>query len=625
MKDNRIKILGISSFYHDAAATIIFDDEIIAAVQEERFTRKKNTKDFPVNAIKFCLEKSNCKIADLDAIVFYEKPKKKFDRLIETYTSIGPKSFKQYLFSLKSIANSKTNIGATIISKLLEIEDFDKKKIKLLFSDHHLSHAASSFYTSNFQNAAILTIDGVGEWSTATISKGEGNKINLLREMSFPHSVGLLYSGFTQFLGFKVNSGEYKLMGLAPYGNIHSDKTKEFIKKIKENLVSINNDGSIWLNQKYFKYLTGFSTINKRKWENLFCLKAIHGDQMFQQDYCNLALAIQCVTDEIVIKMATTAKQITGCENICLSGGVALNCVSNGKLHEENIFKNIYIQPAAGDAGSSLGAAFAAYHIYFNRERIEINNPDLMKGSYLGPDFSNDEVESCLIVNNAVFEKYNSIENLCNKVAALLQDGNVIGWFQGRMEFGPRALGNRSIIADPRNSEMQKKLNLKIKFREGFRPFAPAVLEEDANLYFETNSKSPYMLLITQVKKHILKKLPFNYDRLDIWEKLYHPRSEIQTVTHVDLSARIQTVSKKTNYQFWNLLSCFKKLTGCSVLVNTSFNVRGEPIVCSPEDAYKCFMMTDMDYLIVNNFLLKKTDQPNFGNKGNWYTKFEAD
>ena len=606
-----LKILGISCFYHDSAASIIVGGKIIAAVQEERFTRKKHTPDFPYNSIKYCLEEAGLKINQLDAVVFYDKPIVKFERLISTFYSVSPRGLLPFLKSMPIWLKEKLFLKKLIFENLKEIEPSLKKtKLKVLFTEHHLSHAASAFYPSNFQESAILTIDGVGEWSTASISKGNDKKIEILKELHFPNSVGLLYSAFTYFLGFRVNSGEYKLMGLAPYGIENSDETNLFISLIKKEIVKIKNDGSIHLNQKYFEYTYGLKMINEEKFKTLFGLKTRKEDEEITQTHCNLALAIQKITEEIVIKMATEAKNLTKSKNLCLSGGVALNCVANGKLEELNLFENIYIQPASGDAGGSLGSALAIYHMYFEMKRIYNHDEyDLMNGSYLGPYFSNKEIISMCKRYNAEFNKYESQDILSKDIAKLISQGNIIGWFQGRSEFGPRALGNRSILADPRNPNMQKKLNLKIKFREGFRPFAPSVLEEDYSLFFDGELKSPYMLFVKNIKSHIKYVLPENYNFLNYKEKLYTLRSSLQSITHVDFSARIQTVSKKTNRKYWNLINDFKKLTGVGVLVNTSFNVRGEPIVNSPEDAFKCFMSTEMDYLVIENFLFHKKNQ----------------
>ena len=605
-----MKILGISCFYHDSAATIIIDNEIMASVQEERFTRKKHTPDFPLNSIKYCLEETGLKIEELDAIVFYDKPIIKFERLLSTFYAVAPRGLIPFLKSIPVWLNEKLFLKKLIFDNLKQIDSkINKKKLNLLFTEHHLSHAASSFYPSNFKESAILTIDGVGEWCTASICIGDNKKIRILKELHFPHSVGLLYSAFTYFLGFRVNSGEYKLMGLAPYGIDDSKETNLYIDKIKSEIVDIKDDGSIFLNQKYFKYTYGLRMIKENEFKGLFGFSSRKEEEEITQTHCNLALAIQKVTEEIVIKIVKETKRITNSKNLCLSGGVALNCVANGKIEDLNLFENIYIQPASGDAGGSLGCALAINHMYYNCERNFSDEYDLMKGSYLGPYYSDKEI---LIINKkfkAVYQYIESFEELSKRVAELISKGNIIGWFQGRAEFGPRALGNRSILADPRIPEMQKKLNLKIKYREGFRPFAPSVLEEDYSKFFEGEIVSPYMLMVKKVKSKIQLKIPKEYWKLNYWDKLYSRRSKLQSVTHVDFSSRIQTVSKKTNPKYWNLINEFKKITRVGVLINTSFNVRGEPIVNSPEDAYKCFMNTDMDYLVINNFLYKKERQ----------------
>jgi carbamoyltransferase len=622
---NGKNILGISAFYHDSAAALLIDGVIIAAAQEERFTRKKHTPDFPINAIKYCFEFSGCNIDDLDAIIFYDKPLLKFERLLETYYSFAPKGLVSFLKAIPLWIKEKIFLKKLIHEGLSQVGKYDKRKLKLLFTEHHLSHAGSAFYPSPFLDAAILTIDGVGEWTTASICHGNGNKIVKLREMRFPHSVGLLYSAFTYYLGFRVNSGEYKLMGLAPYGNPKAAQTVNFIKAIKEHIVSIKNDGSIWLNQEYFDYATGLKMVKEKKWEKLFGFPNLETDGKIEQKHCNLAYAIQNVTEEIVLKMAQEAKNITGSDYLCLAGGVALNCVANGKLLKENIFKDIFIQPAAGDAGGALGAAQIAHYIYFDQERKVSDGIDSMFGAFLGPEFSDKETIITFRKYKASFRRFDSYSELCNNVADLLDAGNVVGWFQGRMEFGPRALGNRSILGDARNHEMQKKLNLKIKYREGFRPFAPSVLMESSKEFFDLSVASPYMLLIADVINERRQKLPDNFEDLDLWEKLYFARSDVQSITHLDFSARIQTVHKETNPRYWQLLNTFKEKTGYGVVVNTSFNIRGEPIVCTPDDAYKCFMRTEMDYLVVNDFILNKSEQPDSANREKWFVKFKLD
>lgn len=603
------KILGISAFYHDSAAVLLHDGNIIAAAQEERFTREKHTAKFPTKSIEYCLEESGFNLNELDAIVFYDKPLLKFERLLETYYTFSPKGIMSFLKAIPVWINEKLFLKKKIYDSLKEISSFDKKKLKLLFTYHHISHAASSFFSSNLDDSAILTIDGVGEWTTASICYGKKNKIKMLKEMKFPHSLGLLYSAFTFYLGFRVNSGEYKLMGLAPYGNPKSEQTKTFINKIKNNIVKIHDDGSIYLNQKFFSYSTGLKMTNDKLWEKLFGLKRLEPDSNLNQTHHNLAYAIQDVTEEIVLKMAKYAKKITQSDNICLSGGVALNCVANGKLIEQKIFKNVYIQPASGDAGGALGAAQAAHYMYFDSKRTTNNDYDIMKGSYLGPEYSDKESEIIFKKYKANYNHYNDFNSLTKKVAKLIEDGNVIGWFQGRMEFGPRALGNRSILADPRNLQMQKKLNLKIKYREGFRPFAPSVLKEQMSKFFNIDVESPYMLHVSKINEKIKYKIPNNYYDLELWERLYCKRSSLQAITHVDFSARVQSVDKNINFKYWSLINDFNKLTGIPVLVNTSFNVRGEPVVCTPNDAYRCFMRTEMDYLVINNYLLDKKNQ----------------
>ncbi|MFO7810656.1 MAG: carbamoyltransferase [Candidatus Delongbacteria bacterium] len=619
------KILGISAFYHDSAAALTVDGKIIAAAQEERFTRKKHTPDFPVKAIKYCLDHSGLEIDELDAVVFYDKPLLKFERLLETYYAFAPRGLFSFLTAMPVWIKEKMFSKKLIYDGLREVEKYSKKNLNLLFTEHHLSHAAGAFYPSPFKEAAILTIDGVGEWATASICIAKENKVKMLKEMKFPHSVGLLYSAFTYFLGFRVNSGEYKLMGLAPYGNPDAGQTKEFVRLIKNNIVSVKDDGSIWLNQDYFNYATGLRMIKEKKWKKLFGFPALKADTKPEQHHCDLAYAIQKVTEEIVIKMAKEAKRITGLDNLCMAGGVALNCVANGKLVKESIFENVFIQPAAGDAGGALGAAYLTHHMYFGSKREICKGQDAMQGAYLGPDFSDKEAVLQLKKLKASYRKVDDFNSLCSEVADLLDQGNVVGWFRGRMEYGPRALGNRSILGDARNVDMQKKLNLKIKYREGFRPFAPSVLYECSEEFFDLTVPSPYMLLIADVLPKRRKELPKNYYEMNLWDRLYYQRSDVQSITHLDFSARIQTVHKETNPQYWQLIDTFRQKTGYGIVVNTSFNVRGEPIVCSPADAYKCFMRTEMDYLVVNDFIMKKTDQPDWENREKWKEKFKLD
>ncbi|MCX6290584.1 MAG: carbamoyltransferase [Bacteroidetes bacterium] len=621
-----MNILGLSAFYHDSAAALVQDGKIVAAAQEERFTRKKHDPGFPSNAIKFCLEFSGLTINDLDTIVFYDKPLLKFERLLETYYGFAPKGVQSFLMSMPVWLKEKMFLKRLIHEELKIIGEYDKKKVKLLFPEHHLSHAASAFYPSPFEEAAILTLDGVGEWATASIGHGKGKDISILKELKFPHSLGLLYSAFTYYLGFKVNSGEYKLMGLAPYGNPESEQTKKYVSIIREKLVDIKDDGSIWLNQEYFNYSTGLRMVHDHKWKNLFGFTVRESEGNLEQHHCDLGLAIQQVTEDVVFKMAAEAKRLTGSENLCLAGGVALNCVANGKLLKKNIFKSIFIQPAAGDAGGALGAALAAYYISFKQERVHSGQQDEMQGSYLGPESGDKEVVQMSKFYKAVAHKFENFDELADEIATVLTEGNVVGWHQGRMEFGPRALGARSILGDARNDEMQKKLNLKIKYRESFRPFAPSVLAEEAQQFFELSVASPYMLLVSDVTSQRRKNLPENYYSLPLMERLYTKRSDVQSITHLDFSARVQTVHKNTNEKYWKLISKFKEKTGYGVLVNTSFNVRGEPIVNTPEDSYRCFMRTEMDYLVINNYVFSKKEQPAWKEApDDWKKEFKLD
>ena len=623
--DKGIKILGISAFYHDSAAAVMESENIIAAAQEERFTRRKHDSCFPTNAIRFCLKYAGLSLGELDAIAFYDKPLLKFERLLETYYAFSPKGLRSFIAAMPVWIKEKMFLKNILHSELKKIEQYNAKEMKLLFPEHHLSHASSAFFSSSYQRAAILTIDGVGEWTTASICLGEKNRIKILKELSFPHSLGLLYSAFTYFLGFKVNSGEYKLMGLAPYGNSKSTQIAEYIKIIKTYLVTIKKDGSIWLNQKYFNYATGLKMVFEKKWKNLFGFPRRDSSDNLLVCHCNLALAIQHITEEIVIKMAKHAKELTGAEYLCMAGGVALNCVANGKLVRENFFKRIFIQPAAGDAGGALGAAQSAYYIYFNQNRTESKAADRIKGSYLGPEFSDLDIKLSARKFKAKSTYYSDFLEMANQVAQLIAKGNVVGWIQGRMEFGPRALGARSILGDARNPEMQKKLNLKIKYRESFRPFAPSVLAEDYSDFFEYESDSPYMLMVHPVLESRRKELPHNFYELPLKERLYHLRSDIPAVTHIDFSARIQTVHKDTNPRYWELINLFKQKTGYGLIVNTSFNVRGEPIVCTPEHAYRCFMRTEMDYLVIGNFLFNKKEQSKWDKKDHWQEEFQLD
>ena len=595
-------ILGISAFYHDSAAATVVDGKIIAAAQEERFSRKKHDSRYPFNAVNYVLEASNLKLNEIDYIVFFEKPFLKFERLLETYVAFAPKGFKSFCMSMPIWLRKKLFQKKFLFEKLKQHDDNFDDINKIYFSEHHYSHAASAFYPSPFKDAVILILDGVGEWATTTIAIGNGNEIKILKEIHFPHSIGLLYSAFTYFTGFKVNSGEYKVMGLAPYGQ---PKYKDIIMK---ELVDLKDDGSFRLNMKYFNYATGLTMINN-KFEDLFGQKARNPQKdLLTQFHMDIASSIQNVTEEIVLKLTMSLSKEYKSRNLCLAGGVALNCVANGKILKNNIFENIWIQPAAGDAGGSLGAALAFWYKELGNKRNPSSSDDEMKGSYLGPSFYDNQVENTLKSLDAKYIKQNE-ENLISLIANELKNGKIIGWFQGRMEFGPRALGARSIIADPRSDKMQKKLNLKVKFRESFRPFAPSVLREDLNDWFELNSDSPYMLLVSNVKKNIQIPMTEKDQKLFGINKLNIKRSSIPAVTHVDYSARIQTVHEKTNPKYYKLIKKFKEITNCPILVNTSFNVRGEPMVCTIEDAFRCFMGTNLDILVCESFILNKEEQ----------------
>jgi carbamoyltransferase len=618
-------VLGISGYYHDAAASLIVDGNIIAAAHEERFTRVKHDAGFPHHAIEYCLNEAKITLDEVTVVVFYDKPLLKFERLIETYLMFAPRGLKSFISSATLWIKEKLFLKSALIKALKKIGAYNPATQKLLFTEHHLAHAASAFYPSPFEDAAILTIDGVGEWATTTICHGKGASITMLKEMHFPHSLGLLYSAFTYYTGFKVNSGEYKLMGLAPYGDPQSSEVDTFVQKIKDHLISIHDDGSLFLHQEYFNYAVGLTMINEKKWHELFGLPTRKSSDELTQAYCNIALAIQRVTDEIVLKLARYAQKITGSENLVLAGGVALNCVSNSKVLHQKIFKEMWIQPAAGDAGGALGAALGAHYIYFNNPRVPGKSLDGMHGSYLGPAYSDAEASQRLRKYRAIMRHYSSFDELAHDVAKKITDGNVVGWFQGRMEWGPRALGNRSILGDPRNEEMQKKLNLKIKYRESFRPFAGSVLDTDTREYFDHPGVAPYMLLVADVTRKHQQQLPKNYHSLPLKEKLYYKRSDVPAITHLDYSCRLQTVHKETNERYWNLINAFKQQTGCGIIINTSFNVRGEPIVCTPEDAYRCFMNTEMDYLVIGNLLLSKKDQPEFSAKQDYSKKAYAE
>ncbi len=608
-------ILGISAFYHDSAACILIDGKIIAAAQEERFTRKKHDPSYPHNAIKFVLEFTNLKLNEVDQIVFFEKPFLKFERLLETYVAFAPKGFVSFAKAMPLWIKEKLFQKNFLFNKLMEHDENYKSDKNIFFSDHHLSHAASAFFPSPFEEAIILTADGVGEWATTTVAIGKKNNLEIKKEIHFPHSLGLLYSAFTYYVGFKVNSGEYKLMGLAPYGKpIYEDKIKQ--------LIDIKDDGTFRLDQKYFNYATGL-TMTNNKFDNLFGQKPRNPQkEKITQFHMDIAASIQKVTEEIMIQLAKEIRKEYNIKNLCLAGGVALNCVANGKILKEKIFDNIWIQPAAGDAGGSLGAALALWHIEHGNKRI-INSNDDMNGCYLGNEFNQEQIESELSSIGAKFETFN-YDDLINKTSEYLSNENAIGWFQGRMEFGPRALGGRSILGDPRSDKMQKNLNLKVKYRESFRPFAPSVLREDLSKWFDMNVDSPYMLLVANVNSEKKIEMTDKQKKLFGIDKLNIKRSEIPAVTHVDYSARIQTVSKNTNKCYYDLISKFKEKTGCPVIVNTSFNVRGEPIVNSPTDAFNCFMGTELDYLVIGNSILDKKKQDT-NLKKDYTKKFELD
>ncbi len=610
-------ILGISAFYHDSAACILKDGEIVAAAQEERFTRKKHDPGFPHYAIQYCLKEANIASTQIDNVVFYEKPFVKFERLLETYLAFAPKGFSSFAQAMPLWIKDKLFQKSTLNKELKAAldENIDWRE-RLLFSEHHLSHAASAFYPSPFERAAVLTLDGVGEWTTTSIAVGSGSELKVLKEIHFPHSLGLLYSAFTYYTGFKVNSGEYKVMGLAPYGE------PRYSDLIKEKLITIASDGSFQLDMSYFDYATGLTMTNK-KFNALFGGPPRKSETELTQREMDLAASVQKVTEDIVINIAKVIAKETGEKNLCLAGGVALNCVANGILLREKVFDNIWIQPAAGDAGGALGAALSIWYLHHKKERNSSSNRDSMKGAFLGPGFEDNEIESKLKSLGAVYIRL-SEEDLIEEVASALATEKAVGWMQGRMEFGPRALGARSIIADPRSPMMQKQLNLKVKYRESFRPFAPSVLRDDVNDWFEHDSDSPYMLFVADVQKDKHRTMTSDEEELFGIDKLNVPRSSVPAITHIDYSARIQTVHEDTNSKYHAVISKFKEKTGCPLVVNTSFNVRGEPIICSPEDAFKCFMGTDLDILAVGNYLLLKEDQ-NQELKENYEERYELD
>jgi len=612
-------ILGISAYYHDSAAALVVDGRIAAAAQEERFTRKKHDPDFPRKAIEYCLREANITLADVTHIVFYDKPLIKFERLIETYLAYAPQGFLSFMTAIPVWLKEKLYLKKTLKRELAALSGLKEEQLpKLMFTEHHQAHAASAFFPSPYDKAVVMCLDGVGEWATSSVWLGDGNKLTPQWEIDFPHSLGLLYSAFTYYTGFKVNSGEYKLMGLAPYGE------PVYVKTILEHLIDLKDDGTFRLDMSYFDYAAGLTMTND-KFHQLFGGPARQGESTVTQKEMDLARSIQVVTEEIVLKLAKTAHRELKIDNLCLAGGVALNCVANGRLLREGPFKNIWIQPAAGDAGGALGAALAIWYEYLESPRsVDKNKLDAMQGSYLGPKYSQGEINTYL---DAIKAKYTVLDDktLMPTLAQIMQDENVIGWFQGRMEFGPRALGGRSIIGDPRSSKMQSVMNLKIKYRESFRPFAPAIKAEKVSEWFEHHSPSPYMLMVAPVQKNKRIAMTSEQEKLFGIEKLNVPRSQIPAVTHVDYSARIQTVHAETNPRFYYLLDAFEQLTSCPVVVNTSFNVRGEPIVGSPEDAYRCFMRTEMDYLVLENALLYKKDQPKWEEVSNWKEEFALD
>ena len=596
-----MRILGVSAFYHDSAAALIEDGNIVAAAQEERFTRKKHDSAFPEQAISYCLDEAGIGLADVDFVTFYDKPFLKFERLLETYLSYAPRGFSSFKMAIPVWLKEKLFQKDLLRKQFRKFDpDFDWMN-KLLFSEHHFSHAASAFFPSPFEDACVLTMDGVGEWATTSVALGHGNKLEMTKEIHFPHSLGLLYSALTYYTGFKVNSGEYKVMGLAPYGE------PKYVDLIRNNLIDIKDDGSFRLNQRYFDYCTGL-TMTNGAFDDLFGSPPRRAEELLTQRHMDLAASIQSITEEIILKMARSLAKETGQKNLCLAGGVALNCVANGKILRDGAFENVWVQPAAGDAGGALGAALAAYYVHKEQPRTISGTGDAMRGSFLGPDYSQDDIDKRLNNAGAKFETLDQIK-MVETAAQALADGKAVGWFQGRMEFGPRALGGRSFLGDARSPEMQKLLNLKVKYRESFRPFAPAVLREDVSDWFEIDEDSPYMLMVADVVEKRRRKMSKEEHALFGIDKLNILRSDIPAVTHVDYSARIQTVHGDTNQPYHALISRFKELTGCPVIVNTSFNVRGEPIVCTPEDAFHCFMGTETEMLVVGNAILRKEDQ----------------
>ena len=610
-------ILGISAYYHDSAAALLLDGEVIAAAQQERFTRKKHDEGFPAEAIQYCLDEAGIKLGDLDHVVFYDKPLVKFERLLETYLSYAPQGFRSFVKAMPIWLKEKLYLKSTLKTELSELAGCKKNDLPpLMFAGHHQSHAASAFYFSPYDKAVVLCLDGVGEWATTSAWQGDGKELKPLWEIDFPHSLGLLYSAFTYFTGFRVNSGEYKLMGLAPYGE------PKYVDVILDNLIDLKEDGTFRLDMQYFNYCTGLTMTND-KFAALFGGPARTAETEITQREMDIAASIQKVTEQVVLRLARTLQKETGAEYLCLAGGVALNCVANGIIQREGPFKDIWIQPAAGDAGGALGAAAVIWHEYLGNERTS-DGKDKMQGSYLGPRYSADQIREQLDAAGAVYQELSDAE-LFPRLAEILDTENVVGWMRGRMEFGPRALGGRSIIGDPRSAKMQLTMNLKIKYRESFRPFAPSVLDYRVGDYFDQATPSPYMLIVAPVKEEHRIALTEEQQKLFGIEKLNLKRSELPAITHVDYSARIQTVHKETNPGYYALIDAFNTRSGCGVVVNTSFNVRGEPIVCTPNDAYRCFMRTEMDFLVVENFLLEKTQQPAWEEKDAWQEEFALD
>src|SRR5215510_11582814 len=613
-----MRVLGISAFYHDSAAAVVEDGEVVAAAQEERFTRKKHDAGFPANAVDYCLREAGVSLDGFDYVAFYDKPLLKFERLLETYLSFAPRGFKSFSMAIPVWLREKLFLKDLLARELKKRGSRKDLEDRMVFSEHHLSHAASAFFPSPFDEAAVLTMDGVGEWATTSLAHGHGNKLEVLREIHFPHSLGLLYSAFTYYTGFKVNSGEYKVMGLAPYGE------PKYAQLIFDHLVDLKQDGTFRLNLEYFNYCTGLTMTNGR-FDELFGGAPRKPEARLTQREMDLAASIQAVTEEVVLRLTRSIVEDTGCRNLCLAGGVALNCVANGKVLRDGRLSNLWIQPAAGDAGGALGAALVAYHLYQDKPRAAANGSgDLMKGAYLGPSFSPQECEARLRDAGARFAVL-SDEAVVDTCARDLAEGRAVGWFQGRMEFGPRALGARSILGDARSPTMQSILNLKVKYRESFRPFAPSVLRERVADWFELDCDSPYMLLVADVVRRRRKAMTPDQKALFGIEKLNVPRSDIPAVTHIDYSARVQTVHRDTNPRYHALISAFERLTGCPVIVNTSFNVRGEPIVCTPEDAYRCFMRTEMDALVLESFILHKADQAPMAESSDWRQEFVLD